>query len=317
MSDLPRLPRRERDEHKGGLGTCLVVGGSAGSPRMVGAPALAALAALRAGAGLVKVLAPEPIIDGVIQIAPGATGLPLPVDGDRNIRGSEAAEILDMAVEAGARALAVGPGFGGHENAGAATFHAIQQDRVPVVLDADALNALARTPDFTKDLRAAAVLTPHPGEFRRLAEALGLKLDPVSPEARAEAAERLALRVGCVVVLKGAGTVVSNGLETWVCDRGHPCLATPGSGDVLTGLIAGMVCQFVPDAVPAAVARVMPADPRRPLSLYDAARVAVEVHAVAGEVWAERSRAGGGLLAEELPALLPEVIERYRSPAGG
>jgi NAD(P)H-hydrate repair Nnr-like enzyme with NAD(P)H-hydrate dehydratase domain len=113
-----------------------------------------------------------------------------------------------------------------------------------VVVDADALNAMARIPDLARDLKASCVLTPHPGEFRRLADALNLDADPVAPSRRTAAAEALAQRVGCIVVLKGAGTVVSNGHDTWTCDAGHPCLATAGTGDVLAGLLGGLLAQW-------------------------------------------------------------------------
>ena len=103
-----------------------------------------------------------------------------------------------------------------------------------------------------------------------------------------------------MVVLKGAGTVVSDGHSTWVCDAGHACLATAGSGDVLAGLIAGLAAQHVRLAP-------MPSD----LSLYDAARIAVLAHATAGELWAQEN-ASAGLRARELADLLPSVLDPLR-----
>ena len=114
-------------------------------------------------------------------------------------------------------------------------------------------HALAATPDVQADFRGAAVLTPHPGEYRRLASSLGLDTDAVSPEARPAAAEALARRLGCVVTLKGAATIVSDGLQTVVNDTGNAALATAGSGDVLTGVIAGLAAQFFRAGVPASI----------------------------------------------------------------
>ena len=173
---------------------------------------------------------------------------------------------------------------------------AIQHDDRPVVLDADALNCMAHMPDLFRDFHAAAVLTPHPGEFRRLCAGLGLKGDLGLDASRERACEQLAQRLGRIVVLKGAGTVVSDGLRTWTCSAGHPCLATAGTGDVLTGVIAGLISQFVPHT----------------LDLFDAARVGVWVHATAGEQWAATHDASAGLLAMELADLVPGVMESLR-----
>ena len=242
--DLPRLPARPADSHKGTYGAVAVIGGCAASPRMVGAPALAATAALRAGAGLARILAPEPILNDAIVIAPSATGVPIPVGPDCHILAHEAARVIDEAARS-SDCLAVGPGLGRGEGPRSATLRAIQQEDCPVVVDADGINALAETPELTRDLRAAAILTPHPGEFRRLTESMGLSDHLGLARSREGAAEQLAQRLGCVVVLKGAGTVVSDGARTWTNPSGHPCLATAGTGDVLTGLVAGLVAQFL------------------------------------------------------------------------
>jgi NAD(P)H-hydrate epimerase len=178
-----------------------------------------------------------------------------------------------------------------------------------VVVDADALTALAATPELHRDFRAAAVLTPHPGEFRRLAAALNITHDPAETSSRAAAAEALAQRLGCVVVLKGAGTVVSDGQRTWVCSAGGPVLATGGTGDVLSGVIAGVIAQYVAPAHPPRA----PRPPGRPLDLYDAARVAVQAHALAGERWSALHKASAGMLAPELGEFVPEVMEQMRA----
>jgi NAD(P)H-hydrate epimerase len=278
---------------------------------MVGAPALVARAALRAGAGLAKVLAPEPVLDTVLSLIPSATGRALPVDERGDIVPHLAAEIFDDAADQ-ADALVVGPGLGRGDGARALVHRVMGQPDRPVIADADALTLLAATPDFALDLRAPAVLTPHPGEFARLAAALRIDADPVNPDARPAAAERLAQRLGCVVVLKGAGTVVTDGLRTWVCERGHACLATAGTGDVLAGLIAGLIAQFVPSGPRAIGSVTLAHPPGRPLDLFDAARLGVQAHALAGEQWASSGRADAGLLAEELADGLSAVLTLMR-----
>lgn len=330
----PRLPRRSADGHKGTFGTVAVIGGcttaeSAGGSHMAGAPALVALGALRSGAGLAKLVCPVTVLPTAIGLAPSATGIVLPTDVRGVIVAHEAAAVLD-AVFAASDAVVIGPGLGGagESDAPAATaveavsLRAVQQEDVPVVVDADALNALSRISELSREFRAMAVLTPHPGEFRRLARALKIAHDPTDTAQRPLAAEALAQRLGCVVVLKGAGTVVSDGQRTWVCPHGHPCLATAGTGDVLSGVIAGLVAQWVrpPDPMLAK----LPEQARRALGgasagggdatldLFDAARAGVVVHALAGERWAAAHDASAGLLAAELAALVPECAESIR-----
>lgn len=317
-STPPRLPPRDPGGHKGTFGTLGVVGGSAGDPRMIGAPALAARAALRAGVGLVKLASPEPVLDAVMGLEPSATGVPIPADASGAMHPHEAAAVIDRLL-AEVDALVVGPGLGRCPGVSAATIRAITQDQRPVVLDADALNCLAETPSFDLDFHAPAILTPHPGEYQRLAEALRISGDPRSPEHRPAAAAELAARLGCVVVLKGRHTVVTDGLRAWTCTAGHPCLATAGTGDVLAGLIGALVAGLVDPMsllpLPDAARARRPVNPARPLDLYDAARVGVLAHAQAGEAWPATSNAQAGLLARELADLLPGTLARMTQSA--
>ncbi|MCA9288103.1 MAG: NAD(P)H-hydrate dehydratase, partial [Phycisphaerales bacterium] len=238
MADFPaHLPARQPSGHKGTFGTVLVIGGcSAGTRRMIGAPALAALAALRAGAGLARLLVPAPILDAAIAVAPSATGHALAVDADGAIVPHLAAEAFDTH-SSNANCLVVGPGLGDGPGPTALALRAVQHADVPVVVDADALNCLAALPDLTPDVRAAAILTPHPGEYRRLADALRIAHDPTDDNSRVPAAEALAQRLGVIVALKGARTVVSDGQQLWSHEGDNPALATGGSGDVLAGII--------------------------------------------------------------------------------
>ena len=262
---------------------------------MIGAPCLSALGALRAGAGLAMLAVPEPIVDAALTIAPSATGLPLPVDQAGELIASEAAVRLAGALEE-VDALVVGPGLCVTEASRALTLQATLQEELPVVLDAGALSALAQTPEAQRDVRATCVLTPHPGEFRRLAEAFGLEGDPVDPQGRAAAAQRLASFLGVIVVLKGARTVVADAAEAHVSEAEVPALATGGTGDVLAGMIAALIAAH-----------------GRALGPRACAVHAVEAHASAARAWSERAGASGGMLATDLLEHVPRAVEARRA----
>lgn len=308
-SALPRVPIRDQSGHKGTFGTVGVVGGCcAGGRRMIGAPALSAIASLRAGCGLAKLVMPEPVLNAALAIAPSATGIALPVDDLGEVIAHVGAEVLD-GILGEVDCLAIGPGFGTGPGARALSLRAVQQEDLPVIVDADAINALAEVPDLSQDFRAAAVLTPHPGEYRRLASSLSLTGDATGDDAaRREACEMLAQRVGAVVVLKGARTVVSDGHRTWINDLSCDALATAGTGDVLTGVIAGLCAQFV--AIKAHP--MLPDSDERPLDLYDAARLGVRAHVLAAQRWVDRRGESSGLMAKELAREVPGVLEGMR-----
>ncbi len=335
-SALPRLPTRDAAGHKGTFGRVAVVGGCAAHPRMIGGPALAAIAALRAGAGLVRLVMPEPVLTAGLTVAPSATGAAIGVGEDDQIEPHEAARALDEALE-GCDCLAIGPGLGsGGAGARAICLRAVMQQERPAVVDADALNNLAATPGLRHDFRAAAVLTPHPGEFERLSTSLGLGLGTgaaTDEAARPAACAALAQTLGCVVVLKGAPTVVSDGHRTWINvgdGARNPTLATAGTGDVLTGLIAALIAHAGARgsrgedlrALAAAALRARgmghhaPADAAhradQGLSLYDCARLGVRAHAIAGLAWSRASGASGGMLALDLAAHIPAAVESLR-----
>lgn len=317
---LPQLPARPQDAHKGTFGTVLVIGGCAhDGVRMVGAPALAALAAFRSGVGLVQMAAPNRVLDSAMLLCPSATGLVMPTASDGGLIPHETAEVVDRGLSV-ANAVVIGTGLGNDHAVEGLVLRVLGQDQIPVIVDADALNALSRIHAPWTSVRAPCVLTPHPGEYKRLAQALQIKLDPTESAQRAQAAEVLAQRTGCVVVLKGQRTVVSDGHRHWICEHGSPSLATAGTGDVLAGLLGGLVARCVPPhrpelaALPESVRTRMPVNHLRPLSLYDAARVAVDIHAVCGEKWASQAGTDGGMLAGELTELIArEVQTRVRA----
>ncbi|MGH8240281.1 MAG: NAD(P)H-hydrate dehydratase, partial [Steroidobacteraceae bacterium] len=257
------LPPRRRTTHKGQQGSVLVIGGNIG---MAGAARMAGEAALRAGAGLVTVATRHENVAAVVGARP-----------ELLCRGIETAQEL-TALIAHADVIAIGPGLGQDDWAQAMFDTALGTDR-RTVIDASALNLLAQSPRA----KAHWILTPHPGEAARL---LGKTAAEVQRD-RLGTAREIAARYGCTVVLKGAGTlVVSQQGPPAICDRGNPGMASAGMGDVLTGIVAGVVAQGA--------------------DLAAAARVGVLVHALAGDMAARRGERG--LLATDLLPYLPTCV---------
>ena len=235
ITDIPQLPPRPADGHKGLFGKVLVVGGSRG---MVGAPALAGLAALRSGAGLVRIATPGSIQLTVAQLVPCATTLALPEDEKGRLSKAAVNEILN-AIEDN-DSVALGPGMGQSTALQELMMEVVRPCPLPMVIDADALNNLAAAGPEALQFTDNTVLTPHPGEMARLWRAC---FREELPPQRLDQAEKLAQRCGAVVVLKGAGTVVTDGKRTYINETGNPGMATGGTGDVLTGCIAALLGQ--------------------------------------------------------------------------
>lgn len=279
------LPLRARDAHKGDFGHVLVAGGSAG---FGGAPALATLAALRTGSGLVTAAVPASLACGPIAaLAPEAMAHPIEEDAGHMVGN---AFLTWLFARRRFDAIAVGPGMGQSTDTAAIVGALLKMHDVPLVLDADALNLIAASPEGLAGVRqsgggAMRVLTPHHAEAARL---LGVSAGEVAAD-REGAVRRLAEESGAVAVLKGHGTLVAvpgNG-EVAICEAGNPGMATGGSGDVLTGMIASLIGQGVaPDS---------------------AVRVGVWLHATAGDLAAarlgERSMLARDII-EEIPGAM-------------
>jgi len=280
--NLPALPRRRRDAHKGDFGKILVAGGSRAMP---GAAALAATAALRAGAGLVKAAVPLSAVAPVAAHFPCYTFLPCPEDRDGFLAAAAAEAVLEEAARSDV--LALGPGMGTAPGTGKAAREIVRRAEKPMVIDADGLNLLAGHLDAVMLRSAPTVLTPHPGEFARLDGAR----PPRDPAGRKAAAERLAEKAGCVVLLKGRGTVVTDGARTRVIETGNPGMATAGSGDVLTGMIAAFLA-------------VLP-------SPLEAAVLGAHLHGLAGDLAAEEL-GETSLTAKDILDRLPAAIVRHQ-----
>jgi len=295
--DLLRLARRRRDSHKHDHGRVVVIGGAAG---MAGAPALAALAALRCGAGLVEVLVPDAVASITAGFDPCLMVRGLAADDDGCFAAAAHPRIMERV--AAATAVAVGPGLG----RGAAIRDLVvslwNAAAVPTVFDADALWALAPRPPSSPAGPGPRILTPHEGEMRRF-------VDGAPPDHRQgleDAAAELAATTGAVVLLKGPDTLVVDRGQRVHNTTGNPGMATGGSGDVLTGMIAALTCQpCVGTGAPT---------PRRPTA-FEAARIAAWAHGRAGDHAAaavgEIALTAGDILGA-LPRALAELAAQDR-----
>ena len=289
------LPTRSEDGHKGTFGSVCVIGGqrSEGGIVMLGAPALAANAAMRSGCGKGILAMPQPVLQHGLLLAPTVTGIELPVDEVGRLLPSASIEALD-AHASDCRCLAIGPGFGSEWPQQQLVATLLSRENRPIVLDADGLNALAKLTYGQLDLRAPTILTPHVGEYNRLAEAMGIHADAQN---QVEAAEALAQAYGCIVVLKSDVTVISDGVRSVEESNGSVILATGGTGDVLTGIISGILVQFGKDCIS---------------HLFDAAVLSVRVHSIAGDSFAAE-HGNTGMLATDLLQRIPSAIATLRA----
>jgi NAD(P)H-hydrate epimerase len=247
---------RSADSNKGKYGHVLVIGGSVGKS---GAPAMTSLAALRAGAGLVTAAVPETVLPQVAGFAPELMTRPLAASASGEIatKGMTAQHFAKLS--AGKTVLAIGPGLGQGAGAAKLIVSALEETGVPLVVDADALNTLATKPILLAKLAKAAkagrtiVLTPHPGEMARL---IGRSVRDIQAN-RLETARSFALDHGVTLVLKGSHTLIVHGDgSVAVNTTGNPAMAKGGSGDTLTGLIAGLLAQYPSDSARAVEAAV-------------------------------------------------------------
>lgn len=280
-SPLPALPDRPADAHKGTFGTVAVVGGSTD---MIGAPAIAAGAALRTGCGLARLVCPGHVLPFAIVAEPSATGLPIDYDAEpRQTADRISGKLRDGDV------LAVGPGMD-QARGPQRLVEALLRRSFTVVLDADGLNNLADMADAPMVPRCPLVMTPHPGEYQRLADAAHLHHDAKDPDQRVDAATALATAYGGIVVLKGRRTVIADADRHHVNQTGNPALATAGTGDVLTGMIASLIAQG--------------------LEPFDAAALGVHLHGLAADRWA-RTHGPVGLTARSLIELIPPTLAAH------
>lgn len=279
-------PVRRPDSHKGSYGHVLII---AGSRRLGGAAGLAALSALRGGAGAVTLGLPESIHADLGRIPLEVMTAPLPETSEGTLSRVAAKPIAELI--AGKTVLALGPGLSTHPETEALVRDIVADCPIPLVIDADGLNALAGHTDLLKSARAPVIVTPHPGEMARL-------LRRPSSEIQADrigAASHFSSEFGVTCALKGFRSIVAvrNG-ESFVNTTGNPGMATAGAGDVLTGLIAALIAQG--------------------LWPEEAARVGVFLHGLAGDLAAE-TMGMESLIAGDIINALPRAYRRVRGDA--
>ena len=275
------LPQRPRSAHKGEFGRVLVIAGSVG---MTGAAFLCAEAALRVGAGLVTVGCPASLNDILEVKLTEALTLPLPETYQRSLDTRALAPILEHAEAASV--LAIGPGLSRQPETSVLVRRLVARVDKPMVVDADGLNALADAAVLLEGEHAPAVLTPHPGEMGRL---MGVSTERVQAR-RAHFAEAAANRFHSVIILKGACSLVAEaGRPLTVNPTGNPGLASGGTGDVLTGMVAGLIAQG--------------------LLPFEAGAAAAYLHGLAGDL-AARKLGEASLVAGDVLAAVPQAICR-------
>jgi ADP-dependent NAD(P)H-hydrate dehydratase len=281
MTQVPKLPSRKADSHKGDFGRALLIGGSRG---MAGAISLAGMACLRSGAGLVKLAVPECILDTVAGFEPSYMTVPLACDSSGYLFAAAHDQLVPHLENA--TCIACGPGLARSADLTHLVRRLYTTVTQPMVLDADALNALASQADGLSQPAGPRILTPHPGEFARLVKTpQGQK---PSREAQCAAAIQLAREHGMVVLLKGHQTYITSGDREALNSTGNPGMATGGTGDVLTGIITALICQG--------------------LAPFDAAVLGAHVHGLAGDI-AAYELGQVSLIASDLLQYLPKALQ--------
>jgi hydroxyethylthiazole kinase-like uncharacterized protein yjeF len=276
--------KRKRSAHKGDFGHVLILAGSRG---MAGAARLAAGGALRGGAGLVTLGIAKGLYPAIGEcLRPEAMVLPLPENTAGGVSQSAFKKIEAYVKKRGVTCIVAGPGMGNTADTAALTRKIISTFNIPVVLDADALNSLTGNLKIFQTARAQVIVTPHPGEMSRLAVMM-----PARVQGNRESVARLfAKRHKIICVLKGAGTVVSDGEKTFINTSGNPGMATGGTGDVLAGLIGALTCQV-----------------KEPQTL-NAALAGVFIHGRAGDIAAEE-KTEMSMLAGDIVEFIPKALK--------
>lgn len=277
------LPPRRAESHKGDYGRALLVCGAMG---YTGAPYFAATGAVRSGAGLVDLAIPEPI--WAVEAGKMAEAMvhPLPANAEGMVSTAAIRPLLKRL--ASANVLLAGCGMGRSADVEQVVCALLDAARVPVILDADGINAVARHKDKIRNAAAPVVLTPHMGELRRL-----LGEDVVKDgESRAEAAVRIAADWNVILVMKGHRTLVADPTgRVYENTTGNPGMARGGSGDALAGILAGLLAQGIPPT--------------------EAAAAAVYLHGLAGDL-ARDDRGEIGMTVTDLLDRLPDAFVRCR-----
>ena len=278
------LPPRDPNAHKGTYGHVLVL---AGSPGKTGAAAMCALSALRIGAGLATLALPESLNDAMEAKLTEVMTEPLPETGERTVSFAALERVLELVK--GKRVVAIGPGLSTHPETAELIRAVVHTAQAQLVVDADGINALGPNLEMLRNVPLPPILTPHPGELARL---LGIDRDEVVRN-RIPIAQKVATSFGVHLVLKGARTLIANPEGRVAINMtGNAGMATGGTGDVLTGLIAGLLAQGVDAGL--------------------AAKAAVYLHGLAGDLAAD-AVGQEAMVASDLMAQIPEAIRQLKS----
>jgi len=282
---LKSLPKRPADGHKGTFGHLVVAAGSRG---FSGAALLACRAAHRTGVGLVTLALPEPLVDTLAPALIETMALPLPATDVVTFSAAAADPLLAFAHDR--EAMVIGPGLSQRAQIGEFVRQVLARYAGPMVIDADALNAIARKPgEALAGNPGPRILTPHPGEMARLA---GITVAEVQT-AREGTAQSIADAYGCIVCLKGAGTIIAAPGEKAVRNStGNPGMGTGGTGDVLAGILGGLLAQGIPP--------------------FQATQLGVYLHGVAGDFAADEATQRG-MTASDIITMLPAAWRSFET----
>ena len=280
MERLIKLKKRPKDSHKGDFGHIFILAGSRG---LTGAAALCSNAALRSGAGLVTLGIPVSLNSIMSRKLTEVMTLSLAETKEQTLSLKAEQEILKKANSSDA--IVIGPGLSRNAETGKLIRNLVVKIEKPMVLDADALNAVSEKTEILGKIKTKYIITPHPGEMARLTNK---SLNYIKNN-RLIVAKKFSHDYNAVVVLKGAGTIVAeSGGKYYVNTTGNPGMATAGSGDVLAGIIAGFLGQG--------------------LNEFDAARSGVYMHGLAGDIAAE-DKGEAGLIAGDILENIPYAIK--------
>ncbi|MEQ1828262.1 MAG: NAD(P)H-hydrate dehydratase [Pirellula sp.] len=289
---ISKLTNRPLTAHKGSFGHALLIGGTTG---MTGAIAIAGMACLRSGAGLVTLAIPEPSLNVVASFNPCYMTRPLQCDAEGRLNKQAMAQ-LALPIQK-ATCVAIGPGLGRSEESDCLVETLYRELTIPMVVDADALNALSqsqtwkdclsRPSDSTLANDIKRILTPHPGEWERLTGVAS-----ADRKSQIAAANEVARKMNAVILLKGHRSWITDGHNTCENSTGNPSMASGGNGDCLTGIIAALLCQGLP--------------------CLEAAKLGAALHGVAGDLAHRELRSPSSLptdLIQNLPAAFRTILE--------
>ncbi len=311
---LARLAKRPAESNKGSYGRALLIGGSRG---MAGAAALAGMAALRSGAGLVRLAVADCCLDTVASFEPSMMTSPLASDAEGRIAGAARERLAELTTASAATSIGCGPGLSRSAELDELVAWLYTSLAQPAVFDADALNALAAQPKILHKPGGPRILTPHPGEFARLVGAK--EIEP--REVQEQRAIELAATAGVVIVLKGHHTLVTDGAHYAHNTTGNPGMATGGTGDVLTGITTALLGQqfdtadgqsgaqsksigFARTLFPRGNGQGEGEQRPTPSRIFNVARLAVHIHGLAGDL-AAAELGEVSLIASDLIRFLP------------